>query len=289
MTPQRFLQHDILLLCARWADGEHFPSNRSIAGWDWRTYYEQRLEATIAQWLAGAFFSWQFECRRPTAFAPIAHLVGTAREDTYYLESIVRLCDELRGQSDRYYRPPPDPMSATMGPVLIGPCLENGAALAFDILAQRPFEHPREHFHALHDLLCLIQAVRPLQVVVPLCHAWSTLFLGPGAPHTPFTEQEIRILKHQLILALYPACHAGNQNEPLGELIKLISDTLPNDPASAPMRADLNATYAMIYSTEESRVSGDEPDIPVRQPEPLHSNWLKPWNCIRAPSPASQP
>ncbi|WP_338761087.1 hypothetical protein [Massilia sp. METH4] len=275
----RCLPHDVLLLCARWTDPEHFPGDRAVTGWDWRSHYERRLEATMAQWIGKAILGWQFEVRRPMAFAPVAHLVGTAREDLDHIDSIARLCRELDAVPDPNYRPSPDPGGPGTGHVCLGVCLENGIALALKLLVQRSTDHmhaPDEFLAALHDLLRLVQAVRPFNAAEPLCDAWDLLFRDGHA--AIFTPDDVRALRHQFVLALYPLAHTGVQHERIAQLVKRLAEDIPVlDRATA---ADVRATYDMIFGPGDAATPDDE--LPVHSAPALPVGFPAAWSHVFA-------
>lgn len=273
------LPHDVLLLSARWSDPEHFPGDRAVTGWDWRSHYERRLEHTMAQWIGKAILGWQFDVRRPVAFAPVAHLVGTARDDLDHIDSIARLCRELAAVPDPNYRPSPDAGGPMTGHVTLGVCLENGIALALKLLVQRATDHvsaPEPYLAALHDLLRLVQAVRPFNAAEPLCDAWDLLFRdGHGAM---FTADQARTLRHQFVLALYPLAHTGLQHERIARLVA----GLAREPAlDRAMAADVRATYDMIFGPGDAATPDDE--IAVRAAPALPAGFPAGWNQAFAP------
>ena len=274
------LPHDVLLLCARWSDPEHFPGDRAVTGWDWRSHYERRLEATMAQWVGKAILGWQFDNRRPVAFAPVAHLVGTARDDLDHIDSIARLCRELAAVPDPNYRPSPDPGGPATSQVMLGVCLENGIALALKLLVQRSTDHMAagEHYlAALHDLLRLVQSVRPFNAAEPLCDAWDLLFRDGHA--AMFGAGETRILRHQFVLALYPLAHTGLQHERIARLVAGLAGETPA--MERAMAADVRATYAMIFGHGDATCPDD--GIDVAAAPALPAGFPAGWNRAFAP------
>jgi hypothetical protein len=277
---RRCLPHDVLLLCAKWSDPEHFPGDRAVTGWDWRSHYERRLEATMAQWIGKAILGWQFDNRRPVAFAPIAHLVGTARDDLDHIDSIARICRELDTVADPNYRVPPDPGGPVTGQVHLGVCLENGIALALKLLVQRSTDHvnaTEPYLAALHDLLRLVQAVRPFNAAEPLCDAWDLLFRDGHA--AMFTADETCILRHQFVLALYPLAHTGLQHERIARLVAgLARETQTMERA---MAADVRATYAMIFGPGDA--AGPDDEFEMELAPALPAGFPAGWNQAFAP------
>jgi|GEM_PF-5668607 len=277
MNAKRCHPHDVLLLCSKWADPEHFPIDRAVTGWAWRNFYERRLEYTIARWVERSMLGWQFGTRRATAFAPIAHLIGTVRQDVDYLESICHICKELYLETDLNYRHSPDPGGPSTGEVPLGVCMENAVPLAFKLLVQRSTEHMDhidEYFRALYDMLKLIQALSPFNAEEPLCNAWDLLFKCDHA--AMLAPVQSRTLKHELILALYPCMHAGIRSAKLAGLIDEIHGQ--QDELDEMARSDLNAAHAMIFGPAREQRSTDEPEfagVPVA-PDPgvLTAAWM---------------
>jgi hypothetical protein len=278
------LPHDVLLLCARWTDPEHFPGDRAVTGWDWRTHYERRLEATMAQWIGKAILGWQFDNRRPVAFAPVAHLVGTARDDLDHIDSIARICRELATVPDPNYRPSPDPGGPATGQVTLGVCLENGIALALKLLVQRSTDYMHageQYLAALHDLLRLVQSVRPFNAAEPLCDAWDLLFRDGHA--ALFSADQARILRHQFVLALYPLAHTGLQHERIAQLVASLAGDMDRAATRAEhaMAADVRATYRMIFGPGDATCPDD--GIDVAAAPLLPAGFPAGWNQAFAP------
>lgn len=278
------LPHDVLLLCARWSDPEHFPGDRAVTGWDWRSHYERRLEATMAGWVGKAILGWQFDNRRPVAFAPVAHLVGTAREDLDHIDSIARICRDLATVPDPSYRPSPDPGGPSTGHVYLGVCLENGIALALKLLVARSTDHmdaTGQFLAALHDLLRLVQAVRPFNGAEPLCDAWDLLFRDGHA--ALFNAEEVRQLRHQFVLALYPLAHTGLQHERIAQLVAgLARDMERMAPGTErTMVADVRATYRMIFGPGDAANADDA--LAVSTAPALPTGFPAGWGNAFAP------
>jgi hypothetical protein len=276
MNAKRCHPHDILLLCSKWGDPEHFPRDPAVTGWDWRNYYERRLEQTIALWVEKSMLAWQFGTQNVAAFAPVAHLVGTSREDIDYLESLSRICKELYLETDLNYRPSPDPGGPSTGEVPLGVCMQNAVPVAFKLLVQRStdhMDHVDEYFRALYDMLKLIQEIQPFNAEEPLCNAWELLFKCDHA--AMLSPTQTRTLKHELILALYPCAHAGVKHAKVAALIEEMHRQ--PDVLGATGRADLNAAYAMIFGPAGEQRATDEPEfdaIPVASnPAMLSSAW----------------
>jgi hypothetical protein len=216
---------DVILLCAIFDRGKHYPPV-SASEAEWRAYYEDKLEDTMAEWLADAFVSWQFENQRNAAFGPVSHLVGTMREDASYISSFAHLCLALEAEDDRSYReplnayfaPPQQPGEPEPRGVSLGTCLINSVPKAVRLLVdrmQRSTEARGQSYCAIRDLLLLSDEVTPQKGDDTLCESWASLF-GKAVTLEP---AQVPVLQYYLLLAFQRAAHPGMMGSTLGHLV----------------------------------------------------------------------
>lgn len=284
MSEHSLLPHEVVLLSAAWHRSSHFPT-KHLVGDDWNDYYEAQLEKTMAEWLQEGLLGWQVDTRRPSAFAPVAHRIGTAREDMSYVESLARLVAALIPERDHFYRQPADAYKAEQSDISLGICLGNAAALAVKGLAAqlpRDRQEARWHYRALMDALTLVQIVKPFNLEEPLCCAWEILFEGI-CPADELGTAYALSLRRQFVLAMYPLAHTGMQQHRIGKLIDRIFRRGRGKFSSAGW-SDLQTTHAMFFGGADtySPVPDQRFERPVtRAPGPF---WKSGWNAFLAPT-----
>lgn len=228
MTMQ-LLPHEVDRLSNRWVRAKSVPS-RSTSAAGQRAYYIDKLTNEIGAWLAEGLEAWQFGAQRQYAFAPVAWLIGTRREDDSYLDSLADLGKALAHHNDPSYIEPPDDagdssdeMDDVPAGVPLGAPFANGAAIAVRDLAHKLTATPaarHELLTALKDALVLVQRLRPGKVRGPLLGSWNLLFGSARQLAALFPEgREALVLQHAYLRALYPAMHAGQDKELFSRLL----------------------------------------------------------------------
>lgn len=246
----KLLLQDVHLLVTKWSDPEHLSMDESIGPQNWRAQYQQHLAMTIAQWLAKGLVTYQYPNRRMDAFVPVAHLVGTSRESTSYLDSLVEIAEELVSQRDTQYRMHPKLAFPQHDFVLLGECFLNAIGVAAVILAERlgdpDLSHQEEQcFQALLDALALIQATKPHNTVSSLCAVWSTLHDKSKPTFTRMSPQRPWVFEHEFLLALYPVCDIAAGSE-IKKLLDALSRLTKKGNVPAVLKADIKACNSMI-------------------------------------------
>ena len=272
---------DVELLCQKWAEPQHLPTNTSLTAQARRDYYERELVKTIANWLVKGCFGWQFESRRAMAFSPVTHLIGTHPEDVSYVDSLIRLTEQLQCEADTQFRPLLSAAGPTPEPVFLGRCLAEAGPLAFEQLSRHAddYQFSKNEFHrALCDLLGFMQAVIPPGMARALEEGWSALF-ERAEPFFPAQRQEI--LQRHLFHALYPISHVGTRNDALGRLLDRIHNAMGDD-MSDRMRRDYAALRDMSFGNGTQRRGMVDPAIVPRRPAPIPSGTPARFNISRA-------
>ncbi len=220
----KILQQDIYLLVMKWADPEHLPLDGNIGPMEWSKKYQEKLEQTIAEWLTKGLVAYQFPMRRIDAFVPISHLIGTSRDFTSYVDSLVEIANDLSDIKDPQYRPHPNTAFSHEDFVLLGECFTGGIAKSAEILARRLIENKSQQeqcFQALVDALSLIQAVKPHNAGSALFTAWAVLHGKAKNRFDEISRKHPWVIEHAFALACYPICNIA-----AGHGVKAILDGL---------------------------------------------------------------
>jgi len=244
----KLVPQDIHLLAIKWADPDHLLLSESIGPQAWHNKYQERLELTIAEWLAKSLVAYQEPQRRIDAFVPVSHLVGTSRDLISYINSLVKIADELENIQDPNYRSHPNEAHPEDDFVLLGECFANGIARAAEIIACQLGDDnsKNEHcFKALLDTLNLIQMVKPDNAGSALYTTWTEL---NGKARNQFYDMTIKypwVIEHAFILACYPICNIASGNEVLS-ILDAIHGLIKSGSPPAILKYDLEACLDAI-------------------------------------------
>lgn len=268
----KLLPQEIHLLAMKWASPEHFSKDESVGPLEWRKVYKQRLEQTIADWLAKGLVAYQYPQSRIDAFVPISHLVGTSRNSISYVDSLVEIASELETVRDPRYRPHPREAFPEDDYVLLGECFAGGIAKSIEILAYRLSEEDSEQepcFQALSDSLSLMQAVKPHNAGSALYAAWSALH-GKAINHFNDTaEKHPWVIEHAFALACYPVCNVAASFE-VKAVIDSLETAIRRRRAPAVLSLDLKACRNLLSIGKQTSIE-KIPSAPVVRSTELES------------------
>lgn len=273
------LPQDIHLLSLKWADPEHLSLDETKGPYAWRRDYQERLECTIAEWLAKGILAYQYPLRRIRAFVPISHLIGTSRESISYVESLVGIAEELKDFRDPFYTPHPNEAFPETDFVSLHDCFAGGVAKAIIILVNQLIENESQRaqcFQALIDELTLIQAIKPQKAGSALYIAWSALHSKATDVFSEITEACPWVLEHAFALACYADCNIATSKEIKG-IIDDLEVSIGQNTAPKILINDLKACRYLFSLDKQNNIER----VPLAQtfrqctgPSQIIGNWF---------------
>lgn len=262
----KLLPQDIFLLTTKWADPEHFSFGETGGALAWRKKYQQRLEHTIAEWLAKGLIAFQYPQYLSDAFVPVSHLVGTSKDSLSYIDSLADIADQLVDIKDPRYRSYPNSAFPEEDFVLLGECFAGGIAKSVEILVARLVNdksQQEQYVQALVDALTLIQAVQPRNAGSALYAAWSKLHGKMEGCYNEIIKKHPWVIEHAFVLAIYPICNIGSGHD-VKKILKDLGSAIKRSQAPAILKSDFKACKEAI-SVNKRTIRAEKIPIIVRR------------------------